>query len=130
MEDEEKTLGKILRDARGRMKAKHPSAFTVRQFSKTVGLSPAFLSKLENDSIDPPSPEKLIFIAKQLGLDPNRVLVLANKLDPELKEIVIRHQVEMAGFLRTLDRLSAQHIHFLIRQAEIYEEAEKSEGIK
>lgn len=131
MNDEEKneTLGKVLHDARDKLKEMCPEKFTVRQFAKIIGLSPAFLSKLENGSIAPPSPEKLILIARKLGLDPNRILVMAKKIDPELKDIVIKRQVEMAGFLRTVDSLSSQHFHFLIEQAEMYKEAENAEGM-
>jgi transcriptional regulator with XRE-family HTH domain len=124
------SLGRVLHEARDKMKEKHPEGFSIRQFSKAIGLSPAFLSKLENGSIDPPSPEKLILIAQKLALDPNYVLLLANKIDPELKRIVISHQVEIAEFLRIIDGLSSQHIHFLIQQAKMYKDAERTENVE
>ena len=121
-----KTLGELIKQTREAKKVGHPE-FTIRQFALAVGLSPAFMSKLENGDIDPPSPEKLKKIAEKLDLDPNVLLQMAGKIDPELKNIVVKRQVEMATFLRTVNGLSREHLETLRAQAEKMKEEQNGD---
>ncbi|MCZ7583358.1 MAG: helix-turn-helix domain-containing protein [Deltaproteobacteria bacterium] len=74
-------------------------AFSLRRFAEAVGLSPTFISKIENGEFDPPRAEKIIKIAELLGTDPDELLELAGRADPDLVEQVKKPQV--ADFLRT-----------------------------
>ena len=74
-------------------------AFSLRRFAEAVGLSPTFISKIENGEFDPPRAEKIIKMAELLGTDPDELLELAGRADPDLVEQVKKPQV--ADFLRT-----------------------------
>ena len=98
-------FGKKIRELREAKKKGNPK-FSLRQFAQEVGISATFLSKIENGEFDPPSPDNIIKIAGLLEVDPDELLELAKKVDPEVEDIVrSRHKV-MADFLRTAQSLS------------------------
>lgn len=92
-------FGRKIRELR-EAKRKTDPAFSLRRFAQEVGVSAAFLSKVEMGEAPPPKAEKIIRIAKLLGTNPDELLSLAGKVDPALPEF-IREQPKMADFLRT-----------------------------
>jgi hypothetical protein len=51
----------------------------VRRFAEMVDMSPAYLSKVERDELQPPREEKVRAIAKALGEDEDKLLALAGR---------------------------------------------------
>lgn len=82
-------------------KRKTDPAFSLRRFAQAVGVSAAFLSKVEMGEALPPKAEKIIKMAELLDTNADELLALAGKVDPILPEI-IREQPKMANFLRTV----------------------------
>lgn len=95
-----KTFGAVVRELREAKKTTDP-AFSLRRFAQAVGLSAAFLSKTENDEGPPPGAEKVKKIAELLEKDPDELLALAGKVDPELPNIIREKPRAMADLLRT-----------------------------
>jgi len=80
-------FGKRIRKLREERKKVDPQ-FSLRRFAETVGISATFLSKVETGEFDPPAPDKIKRIAELLGEDPDELLALAGRVDPELPEII------------------------------------------
>lgn len=115
--EQDKQFGTIIRERREELRQNNPD-FSLRKFAAAVGISPTFLSKIENNDYDPPKAEKVIVIAQKLGLDPTMLLAKAQKLDPELRRIVVEHQHELVSFLRTVDGKSSEQIQQMTQAAE------------
>lgn len=94
------TFGARVRGLREAKKAEDPT-FSLRRFAQAVGLSATFLSRAENDEGPPPGAEKIKRMAELLGENPDELLALAGKVDPELPEIIRGRPRAMADLLRT-----------------------------
>ncbi|MBF0160407.1 MAG: helix-turn-helix transcriptional regulator [Magnetococcales bacterium] len=112
-----RAFGERIRQAREVKKRDNPS-FSLRQFAMSVGISATFLSKVENGEFDPPAPDKIKRIAMLLDINADELLALANRIDPELPEIIREHPRAMADFLRTARdvQLSRQEIEAMTRR--------------
>ena len=71
----------------------------LREFAGRVGISPGYLSDLENEKVAPPSEKLILEMAKTLGIEKDELLKAAEKLDPEVAEYVV-HEPRAADFLR------------------------------
>ena len=94
------TFGARVRRLREAKKASDP-AFSLRRFAQAVGVSATFLSRVENNEGPPPGAEKVKRMAELLDENPDELLALAGKVDPELPEIIRRRPRAMADLLRT-----------------------------
>lgn len=110
-------FGRRVRELREAKKATDPS-FSLRRFAREVGVSATFLSRVENGESPPPSAENVKRMAVLLGDDPDELLALAGKVDPELPEIIRQQPKIMADFLRTArDRgLTDEEIRSITRE--------------
>ena len=93
--DTKRTFGKIIRGLRLKT-----TQYSLRKFAETVGISPAYLSRLESDRDPPPSEEIVIKIAGALGADSDELLSHANKVSPDLIKIIKNHPKSVPAFLR------------------------------
>lgn len=78
--------------------------FGLREFAGKVGLSPTYLSKMERGLDPPPSPEKILKMARELGCDENELFALAKKLPLDFKEAFTKSKVyakKVPEFLRS-----------------------------
>ncbi len=112
---EREEFGKRIRELREAKKKDDP-AFSLRKFGEAVGLSPTFLSKLENGEMNPPKAEKIKKMAELLGVDADELLALAGKVSPDLPEIIQKKPVAMADLLRTAKGLSEEEIREITEQ--------------
>jgi transcriptional regulator with XRE-family HTH domain len=63
---------------------------TLRQLAEAVGISFTYLSKIENGKVQyTPAPDTIRALAKALDVDALELLRLADKVPPELEEIVV-----------------------------------------
>ena len=110
-------FGKRIRDLREARKKTDPS-YSLRRFAVTVGISPTFLSKVEVGEFDPPAADKVKRMAELLDQNPDELLALAGRVDPELSEIIKDRPRAMADFLRTVreHNLSQSDIDRFTRQ--------------
>lgn len=77
------TLGEYIRQARVR------SGIRLRELAAKLSITPSYLSDIENDR-RVPSQEVLEGIARQLGLDVNELMARAGRLDPEVRQYLMR----------------------------------------
>ena len=93
-------FGRRIRELREERKRTDPR-FSLRKFAAAVGISPTFLSKVEKGEFGPPAPERIKKMADLLEVDADELLALADRVDPELSEIIKDEPKAMADFLRT-----------------------------
>lgn len=71
----------------------------LREVARQVGISPGYLSDVEQGKVPPPSEEIIVKIAEVLEADRQRLLRAARKIDPELSSYVSEEPLA-ADFLR------------------------------
>jgi len=108
-------FGKRIRDLREKKREIDPS-FSLRQFAAKVGISPTFLSKVENGDFDPPSAENIKKMAALLDCNADELLALAGKVDPDISEIIRRKPKALADFLRVASGRSEEEIRKMTAQ--------------
>lgn len=94
---------KELREA----KKKTDPAFSLRGFANAVGVSPSFMSQIENSESTPPSAGNIKKMAELLGYDADELLALAGRFDPALEQIITKTPRAMADLLRTAQAVGA-----------------------
>ena len=123
-----KELGDKIRQLREEKRKTDPK-FTGRQFSITLGISPTYLSKIETGDM-PAGAELLKRIAALLDTDPDILLALGEKVDPDLNQIIVERPQAMASFLRAASGLSDQQLAKLRGYMDALSEENKKEGNK
>lgn len=111
-----KAFGRRVRQLR-EAKLKDNPEFTLRKFAKTVDISPTFLSKVERGEFDPPRAEKIKKIAARLGVDADKLLALAGRVDPELNEIIRERPAALPDLLRTVRGMSEEELRKITDRA-------------
>jgi transcriptional regulator with XRE-family HTH domain len=92
--------------------------YTLRQFAQQVGVSPTYLSLVEQGQVKPPVEERVRKMAELLDEDPDPLLALAGRVADDLSKIVRKNPKETADLLRRVKDLSPEDIEKLIRHAE------------
>jgi transcriptional regulator with XRE-family HTH domain len=76
---------------------------TLRELAGRVGIDFTYLSKIENNRGLPPSEETIGRLAKELGADPDVLILLAGKIPVGLEEYLLtRPQQQIADLYRVL----------------------------
>ena len=99
-------FGRKIKELREAKKTSDP-AFYLRQFASAVGISPTFLSKVENGESTPPSAENIQKMAALLEYDADELLASAGRFDPALEDIIAEQPKAVADLLRTAKSLNA-----------------------
>lgn len=89
----------------------------LRAAAECLGISPAYLSRIERGKENPPKPDVIKRIATLLGGDPDLLFRLAESTDPLLAEYI--HQVpNVPEFLRTAitQNLNSEDFELLIER--------------
>ena len=73
-------------------------------------MSPAFLSQVESGKVTPPAEEKLRALAKALGCEEDRLIVLSGRLPSDVMKIIQKHPCEYMALIRRLRKLSAMEL--------------------
>jgi len=98
------TFGDRLRELRLQAQQYH----SLRDFAAKVGLSPTYLSHLENHKVPPPSEEVIERLAEALNADKYELFGLAGKVPAEFIETFQRNPKRLADFLRRADEAGIQ----------------------
>lgn len=73
----------------------------LRETASKVGISPAYLSRIERGKESPPRPEVVKELARVLAADPDVLYRLSSSTDPDIAEY-LRDQQEILNLLRYL----------------------------
>jgi transcriptional regulator with XRE-family HTH domain len=99
------SFGKRLR----RYRRNHPDKLSIREVARRASIDVSYLSRMEKDEVPPPRTEVILRLAGTLGvLDSDELLLLANKIPPDIEDIIRDHSEEVPSFLRTAKGLSQE----------------------
>ena len=99
-----KTFGQVVRELRIR----HKDYSSLREFAKKVGLSPAYLSRIENEKEPPPSEAVLERLAEALGTDKYELFSYAGRVPTEFLETFRRNPKGVASFMRRVQEVGLE----------------------
>ena len=91
-----KPFGQIIRELRLRNR----NYVSLREFARKVGLSAAYLSRIENEKEPPPSEQIVEKLADALGADKYELYSYAGKVPTEFLETFKKNPRGMASFMR------------------------------
>jgi transcriptional regulator with XRE-family HTH domain len=121
------TFGDRLRELRLQAQQYH----SLRDFAAKVGLSPTYLSHMENNKVPPPSEEVIERLAEALNADKYELFGLAGKVPLEFIETFQKNPKRVADFLRRADEAGIQKDQDWDRlTAEIHKIHRESKGRK
>jgi len=63
---------------------------------------PAYLSRIEREEVAPPGEETLIRLARELGEDPDVLLVMAGKISTDLRAVILARPKLFAELILTI----------------------------
>jgi transcriptional regulator with XRE-family HTH domain len=89
----------------------------LREMANKIGVSPAYLSKIERDEFPPPAEDKVKAIAEIFGCDADDLLARAGRVSSDISDIIKRRPVELTALLRTTKGMTADEIARLAREA-------------
>lgn len=113
-----KTFGKALREKR------IEKGYTLRKFALLVGVSPTYLSQVEQENVDPPTADRVKRMAEILGEDVDEWTALAGRLTEDLPEIIHERPKEFPDMLRAMRGLTVDQLRRLRDDAERMKEEE------
>ena len=108
-------FGDYVRQRREERRSGDPT-FSVRKVAARIGVQPSYLSKVERGDEAPPSEEKIIALARELGEDPDVLLALAGKVSVELQRIIRRRPVLFAQLIREMKDMPDHAVLRLVRE--------------
>lgn len=108
----EKTFGQLLREKRV------AKGFSLRKFAEHVGISPTYLSQVEQDNVDPPTADRVKRMAKLLGESVDEWTALAGRLTEDLPQIIREAPTAVPDLLRAVRGLTTEQLRKLREDAE------------
>jgi transcriptional regulator with XRE-family HTH domain len=97
----------------------------LRETAIKIGISPAYLSRIERGKERPPSPEIIKALAKILAADPDVLFRLSSSTDPEIVEYLHENQeaMNLIRYIKGAD-LTSESIEQLLGAAKILSSSE------
>lgn len=99
---------------------------TLRKFAQALGVSPTYVSGVENGTLPPPTAERLTRIAELLETSLDDLIGLAGRWDDVAKQAV-EDRPEFVRLFRAVKDLSADQVDELSKRAE--ELSEDGDGV-
>lgn len=106
-----KSFGETLRERRV------AKGYSLRKFAELVGVSPTYLSQVEQGNVDPPTAERVRRMAELLSENPDEWIALAGRVPEDLPEIIQEH-TEVPDLLRAVKGLTVDQLRKLREDAE------------
>ena len=96
--------------------------FSLRKFAELVGVSPTYLSQVEQGNVDPPTAERAKKMAELLDENSDKWIALAGRVPDDLPEIIQNQPTEIPELLREASGLTAEQLQKLTKQARKFKE--------
>jgi len=108
----------FIREKRVSLREAGDRRFSQRQVAIRIGVEPSYLSQVERGNTAPPSEEKIVRLAHELGEDSDLLLALAGKVASDLQYIIRERPVLYGRLIRTFSNEPDETLHYVIDQAE------------
>ncbi|MCA9250446.1 MAG: helix-turn-helix transcriptional regulator [Phycisphaerales bacterium] len=112
MGDNGSTFGRVLREKRVK------KGFTLRRFAEMVGISPTYLSQVEQGKIGPPTSGRVMLMAELLGENPDEWIGLAGRMPDDIPGILQSQPTALPELLREVKGMTPEQLHRLKKQAQ------------
>lgn len=110
-ENSKKLFGQVLREKRV------ARGFSLRKFAEKTGVSPTYLSQVEQCRLDPPTAERVQRMAELLGENADEMIGLAGRVPGDLPKIIQDRPEAMPELLRAAQGLTVEQIRALAKRA-------------
>ena len=115
----QQSFGERLRDRR------IAKGIGLRAFAKDVGVSPTYLSQVEQGKVDPPTADRVKRIAELLEESVDEWTALAGRLTEDLPEIIHSSPIEVPDLLRAVKGMTPEQMQKVREAAEKIRDREK-----
>ncbi len=105
-------FGVVLREKR------MEKGISLRKFAKLVGVSPTYLSQVEQLKVDPPTADRAKRMAEILGESVDEWTALAGRLTEDLPDIIHEQPTDVPDLLRAVRGLTGEQLRRLRADAE------------
>ena len=92
--------------------------FSLRGFAELVGVSPTYLSQVEQCNVMPPTADRVKRMAELLGENSDKWIALAGRVPEEVSKIIQEAPAEVSDLLRAIRGMTAKQLHKLCKAAE------------
>src|SRR4030065_1626258 len=99
-----KPFGQVIRELR----VNHKDYSSLREFARKIGVSPAYLSRIENQKEPPPSETVVERLAEALGADKYELFSYAGKVPTEFLETFKKNPKRVASFMRRIQEIGLE----------------------
>ena len=106
-----RSFGELLREKR------LEKSYSLRKFAEVIGVSPTYLSQVEQGNVDPPTAERVKTMADLARANSDEWIALAGRVPDDLPGIIQQQPTEMPELLREASGLTAQQLRKLREQA-------------
>ena len=107
----QKQFGQVLRERRVE------KGYSLRKFAGMVGVSPTYLSQVEQGNVAPPTAERVRKMAEILNANVDEWTALAGRVQEDLPGIIQSRPNTIPELLRTTKALSPEQVRRLLNQA-------------
>lgn len=114
-------FGRLLRQKRIK------KGFSLRKFAEKVGVSPTYLSQVEQGNVAPPTAERVRRMAELLGENADEWIALAGRVPEDLSEIIQAEPIEIPELLRETRGLTAEQLRQLRQEAQKLKDQEREQ---
>lgn len=105
MSQEGKSFGQVLRERR------IAKGYSLRKFAEMVGVSPTYLSQVEQGKVDkPPTAERVRRMAELLGENVDELSALAGRMPADIQGIINQQPTQMPELLREASGLTPEQL--------------------
>ena len=105
-------FGKALRELR------MSSGVSLRSFADQLGVSPTYLSQVEQCNAPSPTADRIQHMARLLNANADPLLALAGRIPDELAELIHRHPMELPRLIRLVANWNSEEIASLVEELE------------
>lgn len=117
-----RTFGELLREKR------IERGFSLRKFAQAVGVSPTYLSQVEQSNVDPPTADRVKRMAELLDENVDEWTALAGRITEDLPEIIHDAPRQVPDILRALRGMSPDQLRKIRKAVEELKRQPGDEG--
>jgi transcriptional regulator with XRE-family HTH domain len=99
----------------------------LRKFAEMVGVSPTYLSQVEQGNVSPPTADRVKRMAELLNANPDEWSALAGRVPEDLPEIIKNRPTEMPDLLRDVSGFSSEQLRRLREHVRRMKERDRSD---
>ncbi len=105
------SFGQVLRERR------IECGYSLRKFAGLVGVSPTYVSQVEQGNVDAPTAERVKRMAELLEANADEWTALAGRVPSDLEEIIKSNPTDLPGLLREASDLTSDQLRMLTNHA-------------